>query len=222
MAYWEFMRRFGPIAAAAACVVMAACSPSNKESAGAPAAAKNEHAPDVFQVDFDTSKGKVVVEVHRDWAPNGVDHFYTLVKMGFYDGSRFYRTIRNFVAQFGIAADPKTNALWQSASIPDDPVKEHNTPGTLTYAATGMPNSRTTQLFFNLKDNSESLDSRGFAPIGKVITGLDVVESFYTGYGQTKAEGGEGPDPAKIEAQGNAYLESQFPRLDFVKKASIQ
>src|SRR5437763_13615738 len=125
------MRALRSIAAAAACLALAACSPSN-ENKEAPAAIKNEHAPDVFQVDFDTSKGKVVVEVHRDWAPNGVDHFYTLVKTGFYDGSRFYRTIRNFVAQFGIAADPKTNALWQSASIPDDPAKEHNTPGTLT------------------------------------------------------------------------------------------
>jgi peptidyl-prolyl cis-trans isomerase A (cyclophilin A) len=150
-----------------------------------------------------------------------VDHFYTLVKTGFYDGSRFYRAIRNFVAQFGIAGDPKTNSLWSNANIPDDPVKEHNTPGTLTYAATRMPNSRSTQLFFNLRDNTQSLDPQGFAPIGKVITGMDVVESFYTGYGEMPPNG-EGPDPSKIESQGNAYLESQFPRLDFIKKATIQ
>lgn len=202
---------------AAACVLLAACS-SNEP---APAAVKNETAPDVFQVNFDTSKGKVVVEIHRDWAPNGVDHFYTLVKTGFYDGSRFYRTIRNFVAQFGIAADPKTNALWATGSIPDDPVKQSNAAGTLTYAATGMPNSRSTQLFFNLKDNGPTLDPQHFAPIGKVITGMDVVESFYTGYGEMPPNG-EGPDPGKIAAQGNAYLESQFPRLDFIKKAAIQ
>ena len=207
--------------AVAACLALAACSSSTseKKEAAAPAAA-NEKAPDVFQVDFDTSKGKVVVEIHRDWAPNGVDHFYTLVKTGFYDGARFYRTIRNFVAQFGIAGDPKTNALWHDASIPDDPVKQSNVTGTLTYAATQMPNSRTTEMFFNLRDNP-SLDSQRFAPIGKVVTGLDVVESLYSGYGGGPPDG-EGPDPGRIASQGNAYLESQFPRLDFIKKAAIQ
>lgn len=206
-------------ALAAACVALAACSSSNEtKEASIP---KDEKAPDVFQVDFDSSKGKVVVEIHRDWAPNGVDHFYNLVKTGFFDGSRFYRTIRNFVAQFGIAGDPKTNALWASGNIPDDLVRQSNVTGTLTYAATGMPNSRSTQLFFNLRDNGASLDKQGFAPIGKVITGLDVVESFYTGYGEMPPNG-EGPDPQKIASQGNAYLESQFPRLDFIKKATIQ
>jgi peptidyl-prolyl cis-trans isomerase A (cyclophilin A) len=209
------------LAVAAACFALAACSSSNENKETPTPAAKNEKAPDVFQVNFDTSKGKVVVEIHRDWAPNGVDHFYTLVKTGFFDGSRFYRTIRNFVAQFGINGDPKTNALWASGNIPDDPVKESNVTGTLTYAATGMPNSRSTQLFFNLKDNGPSLDKQGFAPIGKVITGLDVMESFYTGYGSMAPEG-EGPDPGKIASQGNSYLESQFPRLDFIKTATIQ
>src|SRR5579872_2456642 len=118
---------------AAACLALAACSSSNepKETAALP----NDKAPDVFQVVFDTSKGKMVVEVHRDWAPNGVDHFYTLVKTHFYDGSRFYRTIRNFVAQFGIAGDPKTNSLWKTANIPDDLVRQSNVTGMLTYAA---------------------------------------------------------------------------------------
>lgn len=209
--------------AAAACLAMAACSSSNetREKKEAAPAVTNERAPDLFQVAFDTSKGKMVVEVHRDWSPNGVDHFYTLVKTGFYNGSRFYRTIRNFVAQFGIAGDPKTNALWANASIPDDPVKQHNATGTLTYAATGMPNSRTTQLFFNLRDNSAALDHQGFAAFGKVITGLDVMESLYTGYGEMPPNG-EGPDPQKIAAEGNAYLESQFPRLDFIKTVTIQ
>jgi peptidyl-prolyl cis-trans isomerase A (cyclophilin A) len=206
--------------AAAACLMLAACSSSdsNKEAAAVP---KNEKAPDVFQVDFDTSKGKIVVEIHRDWAPNGVDHFYTLVKTGFYDGSRFYRAIRGFVAQFGIAGDPKVNALWSTASIPDDPVKQSNVTGTLTFAAAQIPNSRSTQLFFNLRDNSQSLDPQGFATIGKVITGLEVMEGLYTGYGEMPPNG-EGPDPIKIGSQGNAYLESQFPRLDFIKKATIQ
>ena len=209
------------ILAAAGLLALAACSPSGEKKEAAAPAVTNEKAPDLFQVNFDTSKGAVVVEIHRDWAPNGVDHFYTLVKTGFYDGSRFYRTIRNFVAQFGIAGDPKTNALWANANIPDDPVKQSNEIGTLTYAATGMPNSRSTQLFFNLKSNAASLDRQGFAPIGKVITGLDVVESFYTAYGEMPPQG-EGPDPQKIAAQGTAYLESQFPRLDFIKKATIQ
>jgi peptidyl-prolyl cis-trans isomerase A (cyclophilin A) len=213
------MKNSMAILAAAACLALAACSSSN-ETKETPVV-KNQKAPDVFQVLFDTSKGKVVVEVHRDWAPNGVDHFYTLLQTHFYDGSRFYRTIRNFVAQFGIAADPKTNALWSTGNIPDDPVKESNVTGTLTYAATGMPNSRSTQLFFNLRDNSKSLDPQGFAPIGKVITGLDLVEDFYTGYGEMPPNG-EGPDPGKIGSQGNAYLESQFPRLDYIKTATIQ
>lgn len=208
------------LAAAAACLALAACSSSSEKKEAAPAVT-NERAPDLFQVNFDTSKGKIVVEVHRDWAPNGVDHFYTLVKTGFYNGSRFYRTIRNFVAQFGIAGDPKTNALWANASIPDDPVRQPNETGTLTYAATGMPNSRTTQLFFNLRNNSAALDQRGFAAFGKVITGLDVMESLYTGYGEMPPNG-EGPDPQKIAAEGTAYLESQFPRLDYIKTATIQ
>lgn len=212
--------RWSVVLAAAACLSLAACSSSNESKEAAPAV-KSEKAPDVFQVNFDTSKGKVVVEIHRDWAPNGVDHFYTLVKTGFFDGVRFYRTVRNFVSQFGINGDPKTNALWASGNIPDDPVKQTNAPGTLTYAATGMPNSRSTQLFFNLRDNGKSLDPQGFAPIGKVITGMDVVESFYSGYGSMPPEG-EGPDPGKIASQGNSYLESQFPRLDYIKKATIQ
>ena len=206
--------------AAAACLALAACSSSSEKKEAAAPAAANEKAPDVFQVDFDTSKGKVVVEIHRDWAPNGVDHFHTLVKTGYFDGVRFYRTIRGFVAQFGIAADPKTTALWHDASIPDDPVKESNVTGMLTYAATQMPNSRTTELFFNLRNNT-NLDAMRFAPIGKVITGMDVVESLYSGYGEGPPNG-EGPDPGKIASQGNAYLESQFPRLDFIKKAAIQ
>lgn len=206
--------------AAAACIALAACSSSNEPKETA-APAKTEKAPDVFQVEFDTSKGKVVVELHRDWAPNGVDHFYTLVKTGFFDGTRFFRAIRGFVAQFGIAGDPKTNALWAGANIPDDPPRQSNVTGTLTFAATQMPNSRSTQLFFNLRDNSKSLDRQGFAPIGKVITGMDVVESFYTGYGEMGPDG-EGPNPQMIASQGNAYLESQFPRLDFIKKATVQ
>jgi peptidyl-prolyl cis-trans isomerase A (cyclophilin A) len=202
----------------ALCVALAGCSSS--EPAKKAEVAKNETAPDLFNVNFDTSKGAVIVEVHRDWAPNGVDHFYTLVKTGFYDGNRFFRVVRNFVTQFGINGDPKTNDLWANAPIPDDRVRQSNVRGMLTYAATGAPNSRSTQLFFNLRNNS-MLDDKGFAPIGRVTQGMEVVDSFYDSYGDMPPSG-QGPDPAQIGIQGNQYLDAHFPRLDFVKKATIQ
>lgn len=200
------------------CIAALGCSSSEPEKKVD--TSKTEKAPDVFNVNFDTSKGPVIVEIHRDWAPVGVDHFYTLVKLGFYDGTRFYRVIHDFVAQFGMNGDPKTNEVWANTPIPDDPVRQSNVRGTLTFAAAQMPNSRSTQLFFNLKNN-EMLDRMGFAVIGKVTQGMDVVDSFYQGYGEM-APNGAGPDPMQIGTQGNQYLESHFPRLDFVKKATIQ
>jgi peptidyl-prolyl cis-trans isomerase A (cyclophilin A) len=197
-----------------------ACSPPHQtRKAEAPAAATNERVPDVFQVNLDTSKGPVAIEVRRDWAPRGADHFYALVKTGFYDGNRFFRVVRNFVVQFGISGDPQLNRLWADANLPDDPVKQSNLKGTLTYAHLG-PNSRSTQLFINLKDNKE-LDKQGFAPIGKVISGMDVVERLYSSYGEM-APRGQGPDPSQIELRGNAYLEDHFARLDYINKAVIR
>ncbi len=194
-------------------------SPDENKKAEAPKAPpKVEKTPDVFQAVFETSKGKVVIEVHRDWAPIGVDHFFSLLQTGFYDGNRFFRVTHSYV-QFGINGDPKTNALWSTASLPDDPVKQSNVKGTLTFAHLGA-NSRTTQLFFNMKNNKD-LDKQSFAPIGKVITGMDIVESLYSAYGDMVPRG-MGPDPSKIEVQGNAYLEAKFPRLDYIKKATIQ
>jgi peptidyl-prolyl cis-trans isomerase A (cyclophilin A) len=205
---------------AALCLMLAACSPPNEpKKAEAPAAAKNEPPPAVFQVNLDTSKGPVEIEVRRDWAPRGADHFYELVKTGFYDGNRFFRAVRNFVVQFGISGDPQLNRLWANANLPDDPVKQSNVKGTLTYAHLG-PNSRSTQLFINLKDN-KTLDKQGFAPIGKVISGMETVERFYSSYGEM-APRGQGPDPSQIEARGNAYLADHFARLDFIHKATIQ
>jgi peptidyl-prolyl cis-trans isomerase A (cyclophilin A) len=160
----------------------------------------------------------VVIEVHRDWAPHGVDHFFNLIQTGFYDGVRFFRVTHSYV-QFGINGNPTTNGLWSTAYLPDDPVKQSNVKGTLTFAHLGA-NNRTTQLFFNMKNNKD-LDKQGFAPIGKVITGMDVVESLYSAYGDM-APRGQGPDPSKIEVQGNAYLDAKFPRLDYIKKATIQ
>jgi peptidyl-prolyl cis-trans isomerase A (cyclophilin A) len=203
---------------ALASLLLAGCSSSNETRTEPAAAAKNEKAPDIFKVNLDTSKGPVVIEVHRDWAPNGADHFYSLVKTGFFDGARFFRVVRNFVVQFGINGDPATNRLWANANLPDDPVKESNVKGTLTYAARG-PNTRSTQLFINLRDN-RMLDSQGFAPIGKVVTGMDAVESFYNSYGDMPPSG-NGPDPTLIQQQGNDYLASRFPRLDYIKKATI-
>ena len=211
-------KRAGLWVLSAVCLAAVGCSSSEPEKKVD--VTKTEKAPDVFNVNFDTSKGTVIVEIHRDWAPNGVDHFYTLVKTGFYDGSRFYRVLRNFVAQFGMNGDPKTNEMWANAPIPDDRVRQSNERGTLTYAAAQMPNSRSTQLFFNLRTNA-MLDDKGFAPIGRVTQGMDVVDRFYDSYGET-APSGQGPDPTQIGTQGNQYLEAHFPRLDFVKKATIQ
>jgi peptidyl-prolyl cis-trans isomerase A (cyclophilin A) len=202
--------------------MLLACSPPNqarKAEAPAAATATNEPPPDVFQLNLDTSKGPVAIEVRRDWAPRGADHFYALVKTGFYDGNRFFRVVRSFVVQFGISGDPQLNRLWAGANLPDDPVKQSNLKGTLSYAHLG-PNNRSTQLFINLKDNKE-LDKQGFAPIGKVISGMDVVERLYSSYGEM-APRGQGPDPSQIEVQGNAYLEDHFARLDYINKAVIR
>jgi len=216
------MRKSRCVAAlAAVTLALAGCSSPDQSKKAAPKpAAKIEKTPDVFQAVFDTSRGKVVVEVHRAWAPIGVDHFFALLQTGFYDGVRFFRVTRAYV-QFGVNGDPSTNGLWATASLPDDPVQKKigNLKGTLTFAHLGA-NSRTTQLFFNIKDNKD-LDKQGFAPLGKVVEGMSVVESFYSSYGEM-APRGQGPDPSRIALEGNAYLDAKFPRLDFIKKASIQ
>lgn len=214
------MRKTWCLVSLAVSLSLGGCSSpdESKKTESPKAAAKVEKTPDVFQALFDTSKGQIVIEVHRDWAPLGVDHFYSLIRTGYYDGNRFFRVTRNYV-QFGISGDPSTNGLWSTAYLPDDPVKQSNLKGTLTYAHLGA-NNRTTQLFFNMKDNKD-LDKQGFAPIGKVVTGMDVVERLYSSYGEIPPRG-QGPDPSKIGVQGNAYLDAKFPRLDSIKKASVQ
>ena len=211
--------KWGTALGAAACLMLFACSPPNESRKAEAPAAKDEPPPEVFRVNLATSKGPVEIEVRRAWAPHGADHFYDLVKTGFYDGNRFFRVVRNFVVQFGISGDPRINRLWSTANLPDDPVKLSNAKGTLTYAHLG-PNSRSTQLFINLKDN-KSLDKQGFAPIGKVISGMETVERFYSSYGEM-APRGQGPDPSQIEVEGNAYLADHFARLDYIHKATIQ
>jgi peptidyl-prolyl cis-trans isomerase A (cyclophilin A) len=192
-------------------LMLAGCSGSSQSKEAA-------SVPDLFKVTLDTSKGPVVIEVHKDWAPLGAERFYQLVKSGYYDGARFFRVLPGFMAQFGIAADPQTTAKWKEANLQDDPVKQSNTRGMVTFATAG-PNTRTTQMFINTGDNAR-LDGQGFAPIGKVISGQEAVESLFSGYGEG-APSGRGPAQQLIEIQGNAYLEKDFPELDFIKKASI-
>jgi peptidyl-prolyl cis-trans isomerase A (cyclophilin A) len=180
-------------------------------------AALTEKAPDVFQAQFETTKGAFVIEVTRAWAPLGADRFYNLVKNGYYDNCRFFRVLKGFMAQFGINGDPKVNAVWRPARIQDDPVKQSNKRGFVTYAM-GGPNTRTTQLFINYNDRNSQLDAQGFSPFGKVISGMDIVDKLYADYG----EGGEGgPDQGRIQMEGNPYLEKSFPKLDFIKSAVI-
>ena len=181
-------------------------------------ASLTETAPDVYYVRLDTSKGAVVIEVRRAWAPNGADRFYNLVKNGFYDDARFFRVLPGFVAQFGLSGDPKLNAAWGAARIPDDPVKEANRRGTITFAMAG-PNTRTTQVFINVGSNT-ALDGKGFAPFGKVISGMKVVDMFYDKYGEG-APTGIGPDQSRIRTEGTAYLLTDFPALDYIKRATI-
>lgn len=176
-------------------------------------------APDVFKAQFTTTKGDFVVEVHRDWSPNGADRFYNLVKNGFYDGAEFFRVVPNFMVQFGISGNPKIEAAWGHANLRDDPVKEGNKRGKITYAMAG-PNTRTTQVFINFRDNS-NLDSQGFAAFGEVTEGMDVVDKLYSGYGDMQEMGGHGPSPGKIESEGNAYLDKNFSQLDKIKTAKI-
>lgn len=180
--------------------------------------ALRETAPATYKVRFETSKGAFVVDVTREWAPNGADRFYNLVKNGFYDGVRFFRVLDGFMAQFGINGDPKISAAWREARIPDDPVKQSNRRGFITYAMAG-PNTRTSQLFINYGDNS-ALDRQGFSPFGQVSSGMNVVDALYSGYGEG-APRGKGPDQGRVQMEGNAYLAKNFPQLDYVKKATI-
>jgi peptidyl-prolyl cis-trans isomerase A (cyclophilin A) len=169
-------------------------------------------APDVFQAKFATTKGDFVVEVTRAWAPLGADRFYNLVKHGFFTDAAFFRVVPGFIIQFGLSADPAVNKVWRDANIKDDPGTQSNRPGTLTFATAG-PNTRTTQLFINFGNNT-FLDTQGFAPFGRVISGMEVVQKLYSGYG-------ERPDQGSITMEGKAYLDKNFPNIDRIKSANI-
>ncbi|MGI8744967.1 MAG: peptidylprolyl isomerase [Bryobacteraceae bacterium] len=182
-------------------------------------ASLNAKAPDLYKVKFTTTKGDFMVEVHRDWAPLGADRFYNLVKNGFYDDASFFRVLPGFMAQFGISAKPAVSKVWEPATIKDDPVKQNNKRGYISYATSG-PNTRTTQVFINFGDNSGNLDGQGFAPFGMVTEGMDVVDKLHSGYGEG-SPGGSGPSQDRIQHDGKAYLDKDFPQLDSIKTAKI-
>lgn len=228
-----------PRAARQALVAMLACTAAcrTRNSAGAAAAPAPESAaaresllhpdaplwaepaPERFLVRFATTAGAFVVEVHRAWAPRGADRFYHLVQTGFFDDSRIFRVRSGFIAQFGIPGDPAIAAVWRARRMPDDPVRAHNARGTIAYAMTG-PDTRTTQLYINLADNTR-LDAQGFAPIGRVLEGMDVVERLYAGYGEQSGGGMRAGRQDSLFARGNAYLDAAFPKLDRLLTARL-
>lgn len=192
-----------------------AAAPAKKPAAAVPD--QDEQAPAAFAVKLVTTKGDIVVDVTRDWAPKGVDRFYTLVRSGFYADVAFFRVIKGFMAQVGLHGDPKLTAKWREKRIADDPVKQSNARGTVTFATAG-PDSRTTQFFINFGDN-KALDKMGFAPFGKVRD-MATVDALYDGYGEG-APRGAGPDQGQIQRLGNKYLKAKFPKLDYIKSAEI-
>jgi len=211
------------IALAVSLVLITACQPRSSsqqqesESAAAAAAVGTPAAPDSFLVALQTNKGRIVMQVVRAWAPRGADHFYELVNAKYYDGAKFFRVL-GFMAQFGIGGDPEANEQWSNRNIPDDSVTQSNKRGYVSYAM-GGPNTRSTQLFINKRDNAR-LDRMGFAPFAVVIEGMEVVDKLYSGYGEG-APDGNGPMQDRIEHEGNKYLNKYFPLLDSVLTARV-
>jgi len=181
-------------------------------------AALAAHSPAVYRAEVTTGRGRFVIEVHRVWAPRGADRFHYLVKNGFYDGAAFFRVLPGFIAQFGVNADPAVTAVWKTRRFPDDPATHSNLRGTVTFASAG-PGTRTSQLFINTGDNKQ-LDGLGFAPLGRVISGMGVVDSLYGGYGEG-APDGTGPDQGRLAKEGGAYLSREFPELDVIRSARL-
>jgi peptidyl-prolyl cis-trans isomerase A (cyclophilin A) len=188
--------------------------------ASAVAAQLQGTAPESFEAKFETSTGDFVIAVTRAWAPSGADQFYNLVNNGYYDGVKFFRVVEGFMAQFGIPGDPAIAAAVREVMVQDDPILETNSRGRVTFAMSSLPNSRTSQIFINLVDNSR-LDESGFTPFGEVTEGMEVVDQLYSGYGEG-APRGAGPAQGRIQDEGNTYLEAEFPLLDHVIRATIQ
>jgi peptidyl-prolyl cis-trans isomerase A (cyclophilin A) len=202
------------------CLLALGCSPGKSpEESKAPAAQAPARPAEIYKARLNTSKGPIVIEVHRAWAPQGADRFFELAHTGFFDDSRFFRVMKHFVAQFGLSKDPKVSQLWSQMKILDDPQKEKNTRGTVTFAKSG-PNTRTTQVFINLADN-RSLDGSGFAPFGKVSEGMENVDKLYWQYGDAPPVG-SGPEQNLIMDMGNEYLQRRFPSLDFINTITLE
>ena len=180
-----------------------------------------QRAPETFRAWFEVTQGEFVVEVHRAWAPRGADRFFNLVRAGYFDDSRFFRVVEGRFAQFGIAGDPALNAVWKDRAFPDDSVVQHNVRGAVAFAMTG-PDTRTTQLFVSLVDNHRQFDAEGFAPIGRVVDGMDVVDVLYAGYGENAGGGMRAGKQARMMAEGNAHLDRDYPKLDRVIRVTLR
>jgi homoserine O-acetyltransferase len=180
----------------------------------------NVRAPELFNVRLETSKGIIVIEIHRTWAPHGADHFYSLVRAGYYDQVRFHRVIKDKWAQFGINGDPKISGLWRTRTIPDDARRESNQRGTIAYAF-AVPNGRTTQVFINLRDNSAAHDREPFVPFGKIIEGMGVADALNAEYGEASGGGIRAGKQGPLFEGGNDWLKQNFPRLDYIIRARV-
>lgn len=201
------------------CLVLLSCESTPTLLLRPDAAELNRRAPDVFDVRMETSGGGIVIEVHRDWSPHGADHFYNLVRAGYYDDTRFFRVIQGRWAQFGINGDPKISNAWRARTIPDDPRIESNTRGTVAFAF-AVPNGRTTQVFINLKNNSATHDAE-FVPFGRIVKGMGVADALNAEYGESAGGGIRGGKQEPLFEQGNSYLQQNFPRLDGIVRATV-
>ncbi len=227
-AHEPHMRSVSRFLALAVCggALLLGCVSRQHAGAGAPllltpdAPAMHRRAPDLFRVRLETSKGDILVEIHRDWAPHGADRFYNLVRAGYYDQARFFRVARGQWAQFGINGDPKIATTWRTQTIPDDPRRESNVRGTVAFAF-AVPNGRTTQVFINLRDNSATHDREPFVPFGRIIAGMEAADALNAEYGERAGGGIRGGRQGPLFEGGNAYLESAFPRLDYILRATI-
>ena len=180
----------------------------------------NRRAPELFHVRLETSRGLMVIEVHRDWSPHGADHFYNLVRAGYYDEARFFRVMQGRWAQAGINGDPKISNVWRERTIPDDSRRESNVRGTIAYAF-AVPNGRTTQVFINLRDNSATHDPEPFVPFGKIVEGMEVADALNAEYGESAGGGIRGGKQGPLFEMGNAWFEHNFPRLDYITRATV-
>jgi cyclophilin family peptidyl-prolyl cis-trans isomerase len=185
------------------------------------APAANRRAPDVCRILLDTSKGPIVIEVTRAWAPHGADRFYSLVSNGYYDQARFFRVIAGKWAQFGVNAEPRVATLWRTRTIPDDPAGQSNVRGTVAFAF-AVPNGRTTQVFINLRDNSATHDKEPFVPFGRIVAGMDAADALYADYGESSGGGIRAGKQDPMFAGGNAWLATNFPLLDYIRRATVE